>query len=485
MSKANHMPTAKRNNARSSEDTHRDRGLILPLVLVLTVVLGAVVVAIATYATTTLRAGSAVESRVDRLAATDAGMQIALEKLRTREAGCITSNQVIYSGTVNRQPVAVSCQRTTINAADIGKFAVVVTAEGVPVGTSSFNALGTNVSTKPRSIGGNVYLARPPAALDKPVQVTEGDIYYFSGDMSCKDPTYGVLLQFKPIDERGYVCTSDTWQTMFQQPPLPTKNTSNRIATGKTNAKGCTVFQPGVYKKPPVIGAGTQNFFEPGTYSFEFDGELQIKNAVVTAGTSGPAGTGSSPVARTSTTFASPWCATAINAFNTSNNTNTGVTWILSDKSRITVDPNGQVELFAPQSGSPTQMMSPSIVALQSSTTQYIANTLGASGPPLIDLQEGSSNGIVIHGGVWAPTASINLGNIAQSANGQFLGGVVVASLNLQTAASAGNFNLRVVTTSATKRVVLTSISGITTTRVVALIRASTGSYAIESRRVE
>jgi hypothetical protein len=272
---------------------------------------------------------------------------------------------------------------------------------------------------------------------------------------------------------------------MFQQPPLPAKNTTNRTPTGKTNAKGCTVFQPGVYKKPPVIGAGTQNFFEPGTYSFEFDGEIQIKNAVVTAGTSGPSGAGSSPVARTSSTFASPWCATAIDAFNKPGNTNTGVTWILSDKSRINVDPNGLVELFAPLAATTTQMMSPSIIALESSTAQYNANTLGAIGPPLIDLQEGSSNGVVIHGGVWAPTAAINLGNIAQSANGQFMGGVVVASLNLQTAASAGNFNLRVVTTSATRRVVLTSTSGNTTTRVVALVRASTGSYAIESRRVQ
>ncbi len=483
MSKANHMPTSQRSNTCSSQHADRDSGLILPLVLVLTVVLGGVVLAISSYAATTLRAGSVVENRVDQLAASDAGIQIALEKLRTREASCTTNSQLVHSGTVNRQPFTVKCQRTTINAADIGKFAVVVTAEGMN-GAPSFIAQGTNVSERPRSIGGNVYLASPPSSLDKPVQVTDGDIYYYSPTSTCIDPTYGNLA-FKPADERGYVCTNDTWQTMFQQPPLPVKTTTNRAATGKTNAKGCTVFQPGVYKNPPVIGAGTQNFFEPGTYSFEFDGAIQIKNAIVTAGTSGPAGAGSSAVARTPSTFASPWCATAINAFNSPGNTNTGVTWIMSDKSRIAVDANGQLELFAPLPASPTQMMSPSIVALQSSAAPYNANTLGATGPPLIDLQEGSSNGVVVHGGVWAPTAAINLGNIAQSANGQFMGGLVVASLNLQTAASAGNFNLRVVTTAATKRVVLTSTSGGTTTRVIALVRASTGSYAIESRRVE
>jgi hypothetical protein len=462
----------------------RDEGFILPMALILCVVLALVVAALASYTIASLRAGSVAEQRVDRLAASDGAARIGLERLRTREASCGRGTRVIYSGNLNRQDVEVTCRRTAISTADIGQFAVVITAEGVPRGTASLAAQGTNVASRPRSIGGNVYLAVPPNSLDKPVQVTDGDVYYYSPDEACVDPTYSNLT-FKPADERGYVCTPQTWQSMFPPPTLPAKTETARSATGKTNAKGCTVFQPGVYKKPPLIGTGTQNFFEPGTYYFEFDEAFQIKNALVIGGTSGPTGAGSSTVARTATTFPSSWCANAIDNVNRSGIADTGVTWIFGGNSRISVDPNGQLELFAPTRPATTLVMPPSIIALQSSMGGFLASTLGPTVAPLVDLQEGSSNGVVIHGAVWAPTSAINLGNIAQSANGQFLGGLVVSLLNLQTAASAGNFNLRVVTTAATRRVVLTSKSGNTVTRVVALLRPSTGSYAIESRRVE
>ena len=47
--------------------------MVLPLVLVVAVVLGVVVVALATYASTNLKYGGVVEERADRLAAADGG----------------------------------------------------------------------------------------------------------------------------------------------------------------------------------------------------------------------------------------------------------------------------------------------------------------------------------------------------------------------------------------------------------------------------
>jgi len=50
------------------------------MTLVLTIALGSVVVGIASYTTTSLRYGRTVQDRTDRLAASDAGMRIALER---------------------------------------------------------------------------------------------------------------------------------------------------------------------------------------------------------------------------------------------------------------------------------------------------------------------------------------------------------------------------------------------------------------------
>ncbi len=129
--------------------------------------------------------------------------------------------------------------------------------------------------------------------------------------------------------------------------------------------------------------------------------------------------------------------------------------------------------------------MRPTIIALQTPTNGYKANTLGSTGTPLIDMQEGSNDGVVIHGGVWAPANAIRIGNIAQSANGQFMGGLVVGLLNMQAAANVGNFNMRVITTPAQRKVLLTSTAdNRTSISVVAIIRASTGSMSINSWRI-
>ena len=59
----------------------KDRGAILPMVLVVVIVLGIVVAATATYASSSLRYGQVVESRSDRLAAAQAATNDAMEQL--------------------------------------------------------------------------------------------------------------------------------------------------------------------------------------------------------------------------------------------------------------------------------------------------------------------------------------------------------------------------------------------------------------------
>ena len=466
------------------------------MTLMLTVVLGGVVVGIASYTTTSLRYGRTVQDKADRLAASDAGMRIALERLRTRTPGCTSAPSTYYTTSVNGKAVSVSCQRTLLLADEAAPFALVVTAIGVPVGTPSWISQGTNVASQPRKIGGNVYLNVPPASLDKPVQVKDGDIWYPAMSCPATDPTYNNLT-FVPADERGYNCTTTSWQTLLtpngtpaapgtEVPTLPAVGNGHVTSTPPPDNYGCVVFDPGTYTSPPIIGAGTQNFFKPGTYYFNFNGAINIKNALVIGGVSGADGSGSSPVAREPSSFQSSRCQSAIDTASAANKApNYGVTWIFGGNSSIAADPNGYLELFMPPRLSATDKMVPSVVALQTSASGYSASTLGAMGTPLIDMQEGSHDGIVIHGGVWAPTAAIRIGNIAQSANGQFMGGLVVAMLNMQAAANVANFNMSVLTFPARRKYLLSSVAdNLTTTNVVALVRASTGSVSINSWRV-
>ena len=462
------------------------------MTMVLTLIFGVVAIAIASYTASSLRYGTIVQARSDRLAAADGGARIGLESIRTKTRSCPPSGAVVYSGTDNRQAVSVTCQRTQLIAQESAPFAIVITGIGVPSGSPSFLAEGTNVATAPRVVGGNVFLSVPPTSLQKPVQIVDGDLWYpANSDGTCTAPTYNNLT-FKPADERDYNCTTATWDDVNISgglPPLPTVS-GNGKATGVTNNNGCTVFSPGRYVTPPVIGSGTENFFKPGAYYFDFPANnsvLSIKNAMVIAGVPGtsPTWAGSSVVARTPSTLTSTRCQSAIDTAAGGAAPNTGVTIIFGGQSSISVDPNGQLEIFAPPAVNATQKIRPSLIALQANAGGFAASTLGSTGAPLIDIQEGANNGFVVHGGVWAPTAAIRIGNIAQGANGQFMGGLVVGLLNMQTAASAGSFNMRVQTMPAQRKVVVTAVAaGATTVQAVALIRSSSGSMSINSWRV-
>ena len=76
----------------SNDSNRRDQGSILPMVLVMTVVLSAVVVSLASYVSAGLRFSTVVEDRADRLAAADGGLRYGIERLALQSyAGCFTA----------------------------------------------------------------------------------------------------------------------------------------------------------------------------------------------------------------------------------------------------------------------------------------------------------------------------------------------------------------------------------------------------------
>jgi hypothetical protein len=160
----------------------------------------------------------------------------------------------------------------------------------------------------------------------------------------------------------------------------------------------------------------------------------------------------------------------------------------------MSLEANGKLELFASGTSTPKPVNRWSIVALETATTingvSYAASTVDPATTTFMDLKSGSSNGVVVHGGVWAPRSYVSLGNVANSANGQFMGGLIVGRLGIQASASAGNFNLSVPIQPVTQRVILKSTSGIVTTSVTGIVRSRTsptkpGSILVQSWRVE
>ena len=67
----------------------RDRGVMLPIVLVVTVVMSLAVIAIANYVSTDLSYGRVTIDRANRLAAADAVMNYGIDQLKLRNAGCL------------------------------------------------------------------------------------------------------------------------------------------------------------------------------------------------------------------------------------------------------------------------------------------------------------------------------------------------------------------------------------------------------------
>lgn len=99
---------------------HGDSGQVLPLVLVLTVILGLVASALAIYVGVGLRTSRVTDHRSERLAALDAALRVGVERLKVDRTSCTASIEV------NDVEVDVACSAVT-NGSRIGPFEVTAT----------------------------------------------------------------------------------------------------------------------------------------------------------------------------------------------------------------------------------------------------------------------------------------------------------------------------------------------------------------------
>ena len=464
---------------------------MLPLVMALTVVSATVVMALASYVTTDLRYGNVVEARADRLAAADGGLRFGIERLRNFQTLCTTKAgtgggfTTVFPPEINGATTNVTCRRVGSAISDIQGWGVVVTGAGVPAGLPIFSTKGAGGSAQNvKTFSGPIYIADPKRInLAARLEIKDGDLWYTSSD--CDNPTPipeidSGYLEFTPSFFRGPLCNDLTWDSGLFSPPTSSTPPASILATVNpapdNSDPNCRVFRPGKYTTAPALAS--DNYFLAGEYYFE-DVTLTVKNQALIAGF--PSGAGDSQKINNAACAARQDLDEATTYLTAGKG---GATFYLGGTSKLVIDGGGQFEIFRRRQNE-TYL---SIYALQTTGTGFTKSTLTYNNW-LLETKSGSNNDVAIHGLLWAPYTSATLGNITNAANGQLLGGIVVALLDTQASASASAFAIGIESNPVDVKLLIISTATkdgrSTAIRAVVQYRPDVGELAVNSWRVD
>jgi hypothetical protein len=317
-----------------NERDSRDRGAVLPLILVFTIVLSLVVLGIARYGTANLAYSQVTERRSDQLAAADAAMSYAVNLIGIGRADCIFDNTVAVDlpallEDFNGATGSVTCETVDGGLDGTPVFAMALTGEGVP----SDQYLVKTQAGSTKQINGPVYMERAtPASFqlsnNNGIDIIDAPLVHSTDP--CSSVTESNLptdLKFIP-DVFGPICTAEAWDNygladnVFDEPPiaasfdprrdtnadgtpdagsmevrdgtvpigtpatwptLPVTDGSTEMVivqggytvvpdSGDAGSKACRVFYPGRYLRPPVVNTNpnTDSYFMSGDYVFDF-----------------------------------------------------------------------------------------------------------------------------------------------------------------------------------------------------------------------
>ena len=85
------------------------------------------------------------------------------------------------------------------------------------------------------------------------------------------------------------------------------------------------------------------------------------------------------------------------------------------------------------------------------------ASTLTAKSAYFVNTDSGNNKELVAHALIYAPLAGLDIGNATNTAEQKMLGGLIVSRLQLQSSASASNFEIAVPTSPITAEIALVS----------------------------
>lgn len=467
---------------------HRDRGAVLPMVLVVSVVLSAVVVAVATYTAVDLRYGQVVEARAKRLAAAQGAMDDALEQLSIRSSLCATAAgsagiDVPFPEQVNGADVSVSCRIVGNAMPPTDGWAIVVTGLGAP--SSDSPTLEFTLGGTPE-IHGPVFVHDPTRVkLARDTTIVEGDMWFHDNACAISDPEYSGVqytrssmsihrLFFDPTS-RGINCVNRSWQDLFkwypnepekEGPPVNPNLASLPVNPAHSTVGSCRVFDPGYYTALPL---DNDNYFRSGEYVFDNVGFVVLQNRKITMGQ----------------TLNQGYPAidnTACDAARISDAT-TGATLYTRGNTRFEVRANGGFEVsgrWQPDNNPNNQPRAFVAVHVLDSSLGYVT--------PLMSADNGARKELAIQGLLWAPRSSFFFETVPAQKAAVLRGGAVVARFYGGVSAAASGFVIEVPTSPSSTKLMLESTAtdrrGANTVRVIADYRPSTGEVAVNSRRV-
>ncbi len=468
----------------------RDRGAVLPLVLVVSVVLSMVVVAVATYTTTSLRYGQVAEARAGRVAAAQGAMDDALEQLSLRSSLCATALgadgiDVPFPEAVNEADIVVSCRIVGASLPPSDGWAIVITGNGAPADSSpTFNF---TLGGKPE-INGPIYLSDPSrSSFSQPTTVVEGDVWHpanatcgneFSADPDVQYGKSDVSLPNLTFDpsSRGIYCVNKQWYELFPPSNLPTSPNVAVYDQDMTKAPpartfhnrayaldgSCRVFEPGYYTSLPI---GNNNYFKSGDYVFDDLGLVSLQGEKITMG----------QVDR------EEYPAIDNTACDNAriNDATTGATLYIRGNTRFENRANSGLEVSGRAQGGGENK---AVVAVQ-----VLSSTLGYH-TPLMTANNGAKKEISLQGLLWAPDNSLIFQTIPAQKAAVLRGGAVVARFEGGVSAAAIGFVIEVPTSKSSTKLLLeataTDDNGSNTVRSIVEYRPSTGEIAVSSRRV-
>jgi len=463
--------------------THRraDRGAILPITLIVVVVLGAIVLAMANYASATLSYGQVSEARANRLAAAQAAMDDAIERLELKRSLCSTTAGAAAQPinldfpAINGAQALVTCQIIGGEVPPADGWAIVVTGEGL-----TGPGLQTNAGGRPK-IEGPVYVFNHnTVSLSKKTTMVKGDLWHEDDACSGGSPTGGDVafkrsnvaisnLVFDPTT-RGTYCTNRSWKELFAVAP-PTSHVSAiplalpPVEDGPAGGK-CKLFYPGRYTTAPVLA--DNNYFRSGDYVFDNVGVLRVKGQHVTFGNIPASDDFAYPLLEENDT------ATTCLGERQADPNKTGATVYLGGNSRILAEANAGFEVSRRQQG------------------QYWVSLQALDSVPkgtlLIESDPGGTKDIALNGLVYAPYSHVSFGTVSAKKDAAIRGGAVVASFEGTISQAGDGFLIKVPTSDQSIKVLLESTAtdsrSSTSVSVIADWRPTTGALAVNSWRV-
>ena len=471
-----------------------DKGLALPMVLIMSSVIALVVVSLASYTISSLSYGQVTENRSDQLSAADAGMRYAIDQLKLRNAGCILDTQEAQLPGVqadfNGATASVTCERITSGFEGIQAYAAVMTGEGLP---GSMSLLSSQSGSNAKVLGGPVYMTRvdnDAFELSPPVNIEDGPLLYHdtSGAVPCssvKASTMPSQLVFDPELIFGPVCVSVAWTDLFDSPTVPNLmglatldgtlplTDPGGSYTDVNTAGKCRIFEPGRYITPPDL-TGVDAYFKSGDYLFDLpsgNDEFAIRQGVVTAGTINPLTTSANEIPNTNACNQAQADDAATEAADALARAYVppeayGATFYFTEKSHINVATQGSLEIHARLQGTSDYV---SVQTLcdpgedwcnadgDGGTGDWSEIEAGGSDPNFLFTDSGNNKEFVAHALVYAPLAQVEFGNVSNTATQKMLGGLIVSRLVLQSSTSATNFEISVPTSPITAEIQLTS----------------------------